>query len=210
MKVRFAGAIVALGMGALLLSLSDACAQTPSPTGAAGEEQKGGSSREYLAELNLTPAQMEKLNAQRQANKSAVRELQQALKTKRRELRNEQDKQNPDKDKIESITSELKSLEAQRIDQRVRIILQMKETLTPEQFKKLSALEEDLGKQRCAMWKLQQDLKTKREELREELDKQNPEKAKLESITSELKSLEARRIDQSVKIRQMKETLPPQ
>jgi Spy/CpxP family protein refolding chaperone len=209
MSVRFRVASAALGVGALLLVLATAHAQTPLPTVAAGEEQKEGSGKEYLAELNLTPAQMEKLNAQRQANRSAVRELHRALRTKRGELRREMDKLNPDKAKIESITSELKSLEAQRIDQRVRIILQMKETLTPEQFKKLSALEEDFSTQLRAMRKLHQALKTKREELREELDKHNPDKAKLESITSELKSLEAQRIDLSVKISQMKETLPP-
>jgi Spy/CpxP family protein refolding chaperone len=142
MSARFRGAYAVLGVGALLLVLATARAQAPCPTGGAGEEQKGGRFKEHLKELNLTPAQTEQLNTQRQANKSAMRELQQALKTKRGELREELDKQNPDKGKLEGITSELKRLEAQRIDQRVKSILQMKETLTPEQFKKMSALEE--------------------------------------------------------------------
>ncbi|MCX6339836.1 MAG: periplasmic heavy metal sensor [Candidatus Aureabacteria bacterium] len=143
MRARFKGAYAVLGVGALLLVLVTARAQTPCPMGGAGQEHKEGRFKERLTELNLTPAQMEQLNTQRQANKSAMRELQQALKTKRRELREELDKQKPDKGKLESITSELKRLEAQRIDQRVKNILQMKETLTPEQFKKMSSLKEE-------------------------------------------------------------------
>ena len=139
MSARFRGAYAVLGVGALLLVLATARAQAPCPTGGAGEEQKGGRFKEHLKELNLTPAQTEQLNTQRQANKSAMRELQRALKAKRGELREEFDKQTPDKGKLESITSELKRLEAQRIDQRVKNILQMKEMLTPEQFKKMSS-----------------------------------------------------------------------
>ncbi|MCX6339433.1 MAG: periplasmic heavy metal sensor [Candidatus Aureabacteria bacterium] len=153
MKVRFAGAIVALGMGALLLSLADAHAQTPCPMRGEGEEHGEGRFQEQLKELNLTPAQTEQIKKQRQANMSAMRELKQALKTKHSELLEELDKQQPDKGKIESVTSELKRLEAQRIDQKVKNILQMKETLTPEQFKKLSSLKEEYGGEKHGPWK---------------------------------------------------------
>jgi Spy/CpxP family protein refolding chaperone len=209
MKTRFRGSWAVVVIGLLLIVPAAASAQTPSPTGAAGEEQKEGRFEERCAELNLTAEQIGQLKAQREANKEAMRELRRALKRKQRQLKAELARQNPDSGRVEAITAEQKRLEAQLIDQRVKNILQIKATLTPEQFTKLSALEDELSKQRRAMRKLQRAIKTKREDLGDELDKQDPDKGRIESITSELKRLEAERVDQKVKVIQMQEALRP-
>jgi periplasmic protein CpxP/Spy len=155
MRARCIGTVTVLGMVLLLLTLAGACAQPasppgsdeammpPPPPGGEGGWHKGKGFGKQLKELNLTPEQKEKIEAQRKEQKSAMKNLRESLKAKHEELRAEMDKEKTDKAKIESITAELKKLEAQRIDQDVKGILQMKETLTPEQFKKLGAMREE-------------------------------------------------------------------
>lgn len=130
----------------LVLMLAAALAQTPPPPPGPphgdgempGEREFG----KHLKELDLTAEQTAKINAQRKEQKSAMKSIRESLMAKRNELRDELDKEKTDKAKIESITSELKRLEAQRIDQKVNGILQIKATLTPEQFKKLGSMRE--------------------------------------------------------------------
>ncbi len=143
MRSRFNITRTALGVGALLLILTVARAQTPCPKPEEGREHRKGPFREQLKTLNLTAAQTEQLTAQRKEKREAMKNLRESLKAKRRELREELYKENTDKAKIESIASELKKLNAQRIDRHVQGILQMKAMLTPEQFKKLSSLKQE-------------------------------------------------------------------
>ncbi|MEI6633026.1 MAG: Spy/CpxP family protein refolding chaperone [Chlamydiota bacterium] len=167
MRARCIGAVTVLGMALLLLTLTGACAQPastpgsdeammppprdgdgatmsspPPPPGDEGGGRKGKGLGKHLKELDLTPEQQQKMKAQRKEQGIAMKSIRDALKAKHEELRAEIDKEKSDKAKIESITAELKKLEAQRIDQDVKGILQMKESLTPEQFKKLSAMRE--------------------------------------------------------------------
>jgi Spy/CpxP family protein refolding chaperone len=157
MRAKCIGTVTVLGVVLLLLTLAGyATAAAPPPGGdeammpppppPPGGWHKGEGLGKHLKELNLTPEQQQKIKAQRKVQGSAMRSLRDALKAKHEELRSELDRENSDKAKIESITADLKKLESQRIDQEVKGILQMKETLTPEQFKKLSAMrEEDKG-----------------------------------------------------------------
>ena len=148
MKTRFAGTLVALGIGAVLIALVPAHAGSPWHGKGKGPEQMGKLFEEHIQMLNLTPEQTEQIKKQHDENRNSMRELRRALKAKNRELREELDKQDTDKKKLESTVSELKSLEAQRIDQKVKGILHMKETLTPEQFQELHSLRAEHMKNR--------------------------------------------------------------
>ncbi|MCX6356885.1 MAG: Spy/CpxP family protein refolding chaperone [Candidatus Aureabacteria bacterium] len=154
MRTRFIGTLAVPAAGALLLSAAAVFAQTPCPAGADGGWHKGKGCGKQLEQLNLTPEQKQKLDAQRKEKKSAMKGLEESLKAKRGELREEMDKEKTDKAKIESIGADLKRIEAQRIDQEISGILQMKEILTPEQFKKMSAMrEEHKGGKHGKKWK---------------------------------------------------------
>jgi Spy/CpxP family protein refolding chaperone len=167
MKARCIGTVTVMGMLLLLFTLTGAYAQTASPTGndgammpppphdgdgamvpppppggKAGWQHKGKISKKDMGELNLTPEQQKKIKEQRKEQGSAMKSLRESLKAKHEELRAEIDKEKSDKAKIEGITADLKKLEDQRIDQEIKGILQTKETLTPEQFKKLSDMRE--------------------------------------------------------------------
>jgi len=157
MIARCIGTVTVLGIVLLLFTLAGACAQPASPpgsdetmmssptppTGDEGGWHKGKGFGKQMKELNLTPEQQQKFKAQRKEQGSAMKSLRESLKAKHEELRAEMDKEKTDTTKIESITADLKKLEAQRIDQEVKGILQMKGTLTPEQFKKLDAMREE-------------------------------------------------------------------
>ena len=164
MKARLIGTLLSI---AAVLPLAAATAYTqpvpppekdaPAVAPATGEEtpplpppeKEGGwrmgrrLGRQQLKELNLTAEQQEKIDAQRKEQKAVMRVVRDALKAKHEELRAEIDKEKSDPAKIEGIAAELKKLEAQRIDQEVKGILRVKETLTPEQFKKLSLMREE-------------------------------------------------------------------
>ncbi len=116
----------------------------PPPPGAGGGWKMGRRlGRHQLKDLDLTAEQQEKIDAQRKEQRAAMRAMRDALKAKHEELRAEIDKEKSDPAKIEGIAAELKKLEAQRIDQEVKGILRMKETLTPEQFQKLGSMREE-------------------------------------------------------------------
>jgi Spy/CpxP family protein refolding chaperone len=119
----------------------DGAMMPPPPRGGHGWH-KGKGFGKHLKELNLTSEQQQKIDAQRKEQRSVMKGLRESLKAKHDELRAEMDKENTDKAKAESIGAELKKLEGQRIDQEIKGILQMKETLTPEQFKKLGDMRE--------------------------------------------------------------------
>ena len=83
-----------------------------------------------------------------------MKKVRESIRAKREELRDELDKEQTDPAKIEAITSELKKLEGDRVDQEVKGILGMKETLTPEQFKKLRSREHRGGRhERKGEWR---------------------------------------------------------
>jgi len=90
-----------------------------------------------IQELDLSPEQQELINKQRAGHREKRRQTFQTLRTKRLELKQELEKQDVDKKKIDSLVSEIKPLLGKLLDLRVESILAMKEILTPEQFEKL-------------------------------------------------------------------------
>ncbi len=90
-----------------------------------------------VQELKLTPEQQDLIKKQRAKQKEKRRQTFQTLRTKRLELRQELEKQDIDKKKIDSLVAEIKPLMGELLDLKVESILAMKEILTPEQFEKL-------------------------------------------------------------------------
>ncbi|HOW35533.1 MAG TPA: Spy/CpxP family protein refolding chaperone [Candidatus Omnitrophota bacterium] len=107
--------------------------------------QKGdrrGSKGGILKELNLTPEQQEKLEANRKAQREETAKLFAAMKEKQAKLKEELTNPAVTKEAVAPIVSEIKSLQEQLTDRRVDGILAVKEILTPEQFEKFQQLTE--------------------------------------------------------------------
>jgi Spy/CpxP family protein refolding chaperone len=67
------------------------------------------------------------------------KELREALKEKQKELRDELNVYDSDKRRVRGLVSEVKDLQGELIDLRVRSIMDTKEVLTEEQFGKFTA-----------------------------------------------------------------------
>jgi len=105
----------------------------------AGKEGRGG----FYKDLGLTPQQTSELKARREANAGKAKEVREQLKAKRAELKAEIERPTVDRARITALTTDIKSLTGQMIDQKVDNILAMKEVLTPEQFAKMQAKKHD-------------------------------------------------------------------
>jgi Spy/CpxP family protein refolding chaperone len=106
-------------------------------TGDEVEQAKGHGG--FYKDLGLTPQQTSELKARREANAGKAKEVRDELKAKRAELKAEIEKPTVDRARITALTTDIKGLTGQMIDQRVDNILAMKEILTPEQFSKMQA-----------------------------------------------------------------------
>ncbi|MDP8248418.1 MAG: periplasmic heavy metal sensor [Candidatus Tritonobacter lacicola] len=143
MKARFGGTIATLSIGALLLMLAPASAGPSCHGKGKPPEHMEKSFDESLRELNLADEQMEQIKTLHEEKISAMKKHRDSIKEKHKELREELDREVTDMDALDNIVSELKIIEAQRIDGKVGYILKMKETLNPEQFQKLHSLHKE-------------------------------------------------------------------
>lgn len=102
---------------------------------------------ELFKGLDLTTEQRDKLKAHREKTKGEMKAIHEQMREKKLALKTELDKQIIDKAKIADIATQLKTLSAQMVDQRINSILSLKEILTPEQFQKMHArMEEKMSK----------------------------------------------------------------
>jgi len=92
---------------------------------------------EFSKTLNLTPEQQEKIKKQQSVNREKWAELRNKLRDKRSALKKELEKPQINKDGVNVLVAEIKTLMGEQLEQRVDNIIFMKEILTPEQFKKL-------------------------------------------------------------------------
>ena len=99
-----------------------------------------------LEKLNLSPQQEAQIRKLQQANRERSRDLRRNLSQKRRELKQELDKQNSDPEKIKALTSDLKVIDGQLIDEQVDRVLRMKEMLSPEQYQTFCDTFKDIDK----------------------------------------------------------------
>jgi len=96
---------------------------------------------EYFAkELNLTPDQQEKLTQNRKVQHEKVVRLRKALKEKEEKLGKALKGPAVTRAALEPIANDIKSLQAQLIDNRIDSILAVKQVLTPEQAAKFEEM----------------------------------------------------------------------
>ena len=102
--------------------------------------KKNGEKRfEKLAkELNLSEEQRQELKTQREQQQAVVKPLHKEFRNQMENLKTELEKPETNRIRVKAITTKIKTLGGELLDQRVEGILAMKQVLTPEQFKKLS------------------------------------------------------------------------
>jgi len=102
-----------------------------------GYYEKGGKFEKFCEELGLTKEQEAQLKTQREEFKNKNNALRKKMRVKRRKLRDELEKPDVDRARVDTIIEELNDLNREKIKNRVNKILSMKNVLTPEQFKNL-------------------------------------------------------------------------
>ncbi|MEE8359709.1 MAG: periplasmic heavy metal sensor [Candidatus Omnitrophota bacterium] len=118
--------------------------QSQCPTCGGTRQGKG---KDLMKKLGLTEEQEEALREQRKGHREKVRSLMEALKEKKAQLRTELEKEEIDKEKIDSLINEIKPLLGNQIELRVEGALAMREILTPEQYKKFQEFAKKKHKQ---------------------------------------------------------------
>ena len=90
-----------------------------------------------VKDLSLAPAQAEQMKTHRKTQMEQVKQLNKSMKEAQESLRVELDKPSTNMIAVEKLTSEIKSIEARKIDSKTQGILDVKKILTPEQFSKM-------------------------------------------------------------------------
>ncbi len=106
-----------------------------SPEG--GKGYKHGEGKDFFKELNLTPEQKEKINAQREAKKNSNKAAREELKTKMQALQDEIAKPGTTRADVNGLVDQVSALKGQMFSRKIDGVFAMKEILTPEQFAKM-------------------------------------------------------------------------
>jgi Spy/CpxP family protein refolding chaperone len=101
-----------------------------------------------VSELNLTPEQGEEIKNQRSEHRRIKKQLSHSLREKQKELKAELEKEVSDRGKVDRISKDIKQLQGERVDHRIEGVLQMKEILTPEQYRKFHQKTRPQGRKR--------------------------------------------------------------
>jgi Spy/CpxP family protein refolding chaperone len=126
--------LVIIGLVVSLFAVSCAYAQEQR----AGKSDGGRLKESIYKELNLTPEQQQKLEANRKAQREKITQLRTTMMEKKEQLQQALKDPKVVEAKVAPLVSELKSLQARLIDLRVSGILAVKEILSPEQFAKFN------------------------------------------------------------------------
>jgi Spy/CpxP family protein refolding chaperone len=114
-----------------------------------GEREKG----KLFKELKLTPEQEKKLEDNRKAQQEQLSSLREALKTNHNKLQAKLKDPAVTRSAVEPLVSEIKSLQAKLVDNRIDGIFAVKSILTPEQFVKFDQIVEKQMKDRISAMK---------------------------------------------------------
>ena len=138
--------IAAMALLCLTLSITYSYAEESgqcSPgKGAPGE---GGFNRErpfqkVISQLGLTAEQEQLMQARQKERGSRMKELGEALRTKKMELMKAVEKPEANRKELDALVNELKTLMGNQLDLRVEGAFALKEILTPEQYQKFHEL----------------------------------------------------------------------
>jgi len=141
--------VMVIGFAIVFLALSSAYAQGQEKYHQGGEGKKEG----IFKELNLTPEQKKKLEENRKAQGEERNRLREAVKEKHGKLQQELNRPDVTRAAVEPLVKELKSLDAQLVDNRINGIFAVKAILTPEQFAQFNQLMEKQMKERKGRFK---------------------------------------------------------
>lgn len=130
--------LIIIGLVVFFLSTCSGYAQTPCAGKPAGGRLKEG----IYKELNLTPQQQKKLEENRKVQAEKTSQLRTVTREKEKELQQLLKDPVVTKAKVEPLVNEIKSLQAQLIDQRISSIFAVRQILTPEQLAKFNQLME--------------------------------------------------------------------
>ncbi len=115
----------------------------PAGSGVGQHEHMGKKMQEIYVQLKLTDDQKKQLEANKQKQREQMKSVFEQMKTQREALHQELMKTDLDMNKINSIQTQIKTLQSQMIDNRLNSILEVRKILTPEQFKKfISSMEQ--------------------------------------------------------------------
>ncbi len=128
-----AGTLVAIGMiGIVVAACALPCAAYAKSEAVAAKAQGQGNTPSD--EPVFTPEQQQKLQDIQSTSRAKIKELTESMKAKRDALDKELSSASATRASVAPLISELKSLEAQFLDERVNRVFAIKEALTAEQF----------------------------------------------------------------------------
>lgn len=112
----------------------------------------------FFKDLNLTPEQKGKVEAQREAQQALSKPVWEQMKVKMQALHEELGKPVSDQAVVNGLIADINTLKGQLFSQRIEGVLALKQVLTPEQFAKAQAkFGEHRGKH--GGWKKDQGMK---------------------------------------------------
>ncbi|MBU9888757.1 MAG: Spy/CpxP family protein refolding chaperone [Candidatus Omnitrophica bacterium] len=94
---------------------------------------------DFFKDLDLTPEQKAKVEAQREAQEGLSKPLREQIRTKMQGLHGELSKPASDKAVVNGLVGDINNLKGQLFAQRIDGVLELKQVLTPEQFGKVQA-----------------------------------------------------------------------
>jgi Spy/CpxP family protein refolding chaperone len=152
-KTKLLKITIALTLLAIFFPVSLVYAQPPGGGFGRGGYGKGNFLRQltntdFVKELGLTDEQQAEFRGHLADSSGQMIEMRKLLRDKRLNLRDELRKYDSYPNKIAQITSEIKTLQAQFVDNRVASTLKLKEILTQEQFKKFQEKVDELMEKR--------------------------------------------------------------
>lgn len=104
--------------------------------------------RSLMNELDLTPAQQERLLEQRKKQHTQSQQLRVELREKKKALQEELQKPKSDKGTLNRLTEEIKILQGMMLEDRVDGVMELKQTLSPEQYRSFQDKVQQHRKQR--------------------------------------------------------------
>ena len=136
---------IVIGLVLVFLAVSVACAQQKGGCPQSTEGRKG----QILKELNLTPEQQKKLEENRTAQRQETMKLRTTIREKEEQLHTALKSPTVNQAAVQPLLNEIKALQGQLIDLRIKGIMAVKGILTPEQFAKFQqVMEEHRGNKR--------------------------------------------------------------
>ena len=103
---------------------------------------------EILDQLNLTPEQRKKLDVSKETQMAQIKGLLSQMMTLNKQLNEELMKPKLDIGTLTSLNDQLKAVQGQMADKRISTIMEVRKTLTPEQFNKFITLTEEMRSKR--------------------------------------------------------------